>query len=87
MLPHLLGVWTCNNIKPIISSWYGPHDYKFHVHILDLIFYIQQYMALADVDECYMHSHVLGVNIYLSIMFFFLSEYQSIFSMTFKMSI
>lgn len=51
---------------PIISSWYGPHDYNFHVHILDLIFFIQLQMALADVDGCFMHSHVLGVHMYIS---------------------
>ena len=38
----ILGVRTCNYIISIISSWYGPHDDYFHVHILDLIIYIQQ---------------------------------------------
>ena len=39
---HVLGVRTCNYIIPIISSWYGSHDYNFHVRILDLVIYIQQ---------------------------------------------
>jgi hypothetical protein len=70
MLPHVLGVRTCNYIILIISSWYGPHDYNVHVHILDLIFNIQLQMALADVDGCFMHSHVLGVHICISIIYF-----------------
>ena len=87
MLPHVLGVRTFNNIVPIISSWYGTHDYNSHVHILDLIFYIQLQMALADVDECFMHSHVLGVHICNFIIYFlsicipnkFLTNFQDVY--------
>lgn len=87
MLPHVLGVRTFNNIVPIISSWYGTHDYNSHVHILDLIFYIQFQMALADVDECFMHSHVLGVHICNFIIYFpsicipikFLTNFQDVY--------
>ena len=70
MLPYVLGVRTCNYIIPIITSWYGSHDYHFHMHILDLIFYIQLQITLADVDGCFMYSHVLDVHKCISRIYF-----------------